>query len=54
MLLNNSVIIILSKQLTHSITVWDCGDNHNHINDYTGQEVGQDCQNHYVNLDIYG
>jgi hypothetical protein len=37
------VNIILSKQFTHIITVCDCGDNQNHINDYARQEEGQDC-----------
>jgi hypothetical protein len=31
MLLNKSVIFILLKQLTHTITVWDCCNVHNHI-----------------------
>jgi len=53
-LLNRSVTIILLKQLSHSITVWDCNDNLNYINDYAGQEEGQDCQDHYVDPDICG
>jgi hypothetical protein len=31
----------------------DYGDNHNHIYAYVGQEKGQDCQDHCVDLDIY-
>jgi hypothetical protein len=43
-LLNKSVNIILLKQLTHTIIVWDCGNVHNHVDDYAGlkeeDEVG--------------
>jgi hypothetical protein len=42
---------IIKNKMTHFITVWDCGDNHNHIYDYAGQEIDLDCQN--VELVIY-
>jgi hypothetical protein len=30
-LLNKSIIFILLKQLTHTITVWNCGNVQSHI-----------------------
>jgi hypothetical protein len=54
-LLKKSVTIILLKQLTHTITVCDCDNIHNHIDDYAGlkegNQVGYDS---YVDLDFCG
>jgi hypothetical protein len=39
--------------ILYSVIVWDCVDNHNHINDYAGYEKGQHCQNRYADPNIY-
>jgi hypothetical protein len=40
-------------QLTHLITICDCGDNRNHIQVYAGQEIDQDHHDYYTNPEVY-